>query len=157
MVIAAAPCKKGEEVRIHPWMDHVTIGLGPVGVIRWGWWNCTHGLTDDWVHATDHHYRLIFEGQVIQEIDAKKVTKHWGESFELNGRVEYCIWPARTTWVAYWEYDKLKLEKPGEYQLEVYIAIREPLIDGFDLDEDGQADWYEGVFYNKVITIEVVD
>jgi hypothetical protein len=156
-LIAASPAKEKEEVRIGPWMDHVTIGPGQKGVIRWGWGTCTRGLTEDHIRATEQEYRLVYEDEVIQEIRDKKAARHWGKPHEHDGPIELCIWPARATWLGIWEFKRLKLRKPGLYELEVYIALSEPLIDGFDSDQDGEADVYEGVRYNKVITIEVIE
>lgn len=157
MLMAASPAGEKEKVRIGPWMDLVTIGPGQEGVIRWGWLTCTQGLMEDHIRATEQEYRLVYEGEVTQEIDVERAARHWGEPYEPSGSTEYCIWPARATWVGYWEFEKLELKKPGLYELEVYIALSEPLIDGLDMDQDGEADVYEGVRYDKVITIEVIE
>jgi len=146
-----------EEVRIAPWYDEVTVGPGQVGVIWWGWESCSRGLTDAWVNTTWHHYTLKLNGVVIQEITVEEAEKYWSEPQVSDGPLELCIWPAQNTWTALWEYDKLNLEAPGDYELEVYIYLEEPLIDGFDQEQDGQADWYEGVYFNRTVVIHVVE
>jgi hypothetical protein len=146
-----------EEVRIRPGVDdNVTIGPGQVAYIGWGWLNCSRGLTEDWIRATDQHYVLMFEGQVVQEISAEQATKLWGTPQVSKSSPEKCVWPARNTWEAWWKSGHLRLVQPGTYQLQVYMAITEPLIDGFDiLKPRREADWYEGVFWSRRITIIV--
>ena len=155
-LVGATPAAQKEEVRIAPWYDEVTVGPGQEAVIRWGWGNCTRGLTDDWVNATVHRYTLKRNGVVVQEISAQKAEKYWSAPYVTDGQIELCVWPAQNTWASIWEYDKLKLNSPGDYELEVYVFLEEPLIDGYDMDQDGQADWYDGLFYDRTVVIHVV-
>lgn len=153
--LAAAPAASKEEVRIAPWMDEVTIGPNQIGVLRWGWGNCTKGLTNDWIEATVQHHVLRQGDEVIQVIEQKDAQKYWGVIEQVQGYEGFCIWPAASTWNVFWRFEKLKLNKAGEYQLDTYVEITQALIDGFDYDEDGQADWYEGVMIENTVTIYV--
>jgi hypothetical protein len=147
-VTAAAPSSRFEVVYFGPSSSEVDIGPGQIGVFRWGWVCCTRGLTSDWVSATEQRYVLkqLSSGEVIQVVDEKEASRHWGRIETHNKGTltpDRCVWSAWNTWVSFWRYEKLKLNKSGDYILEVHIHMGEPLIDGFDLDGDGYADAYD--------------
>jgi len=154
-VMGISPADKKDLVKIYPWSGEVTVEEGQRAYIYWGYGNCTRGLTEDWIRATSMHYTLKYEGEIVQEITASQAEKYWGDPVTWDGPVELCAWPSEHTWKATWEFTNLNIKKPGEYELLIYVELAEPLIDGYDFDQDGQADWYEGVQFDTTVLIHV--
>jgi hypothetical protein len=137
-----------------------TIGPNQVGVADWGWVNCSAEYLDDWTNASEVQLTLKKNGEIIQEFKTKHTSKYWGP-FEYYGDYlsEYCFNPEDETWGVTWLYPHLKLNKPGDYELDFAAIINKTLTNGFDMHpQDGVLDVYEAGFtLQNTIIIHVLE
>lgn len=149
-MISSRPMKKKEEVRIRPGIEEVTIGPDQDGYLMMGYVNCSYGISLDWIAATEQQYLLYKDGVLIQEINSEDAR--WDEPYP-DGDWPECIYGDGTGWYTYWRFDRLKLQKPGDYTLVSYFSINTHLTDGGDYDNDGYVDWWDGPLYDGYETI----
>ena len=136
VLLGAMPGVKKEEVRIHLWRDQgsvITISQKDKPYLAWGWGNCSHGLTLDWIASTEMNISLFRGEELVQEIAI--ADGYWDDPYQSDPH-PLCLHGDGTTWITLWRFEKLKF-KPGEYRLESEIATTVPLTDGFDYEPDG--------------------
>lgn len=146
------------EVIISPQRDwEVTLQQGQTAKIRWGWVNCSRGLANAWISATEQNFILKSGEDVLFDIGSDEAANYWGQPF-ASGQDERCFWPAGSTWTVRWEIELPSLS-PGTYHLDAFMATTHPLTDGFDANpEDGQLDFYRATtWFEKTIIITVLD
>jgi hypothetical protein len=112
----------------------------PAGVpiqIATGWGATTESYMADFLDAISME-AIIDDGQPIPLSNA-----YWGPIEENNG-----------SYLSRWIFHMGILE-PGEHTIEIVWTLISTVTDGYDLDEDGQLDEYDGEFRRMRLTIEV--
>ncbi len=119
--------------------------------------SCTPGLTLDWMNSLRIQVTLSYGDEIVQKYEIDRNPSKWGDiapAYYPDYSVEKCVWPARDTYASYWAVDKLKLNKYGDYVLHFNFFLMDPLIDGYDLNSDGFADWYDvGIRQDRQVLI----
>jgi hypothetical protein len=157
-LIAAGNNKPKENVYIRPWSGEVTINLRTQeGVARMGWGNCSAGLAADWIENSVVHLEL-YQGPVLLQTvdteDARWITVPTsGDPF-----VATCMHVGQP-YNAYWDFARLRLNRPGDYILRFSVETTVPMTDGADFGPaDGVMDLYPAQlwFDQEEVLIHVV-
>jgi hypothetical protein len=99
---------------------------------------CSKGLTIDAIDSISQIYYL--DEELLPHTD--KVV--WTEPASFNAPwISYCLWDVQEGWRTYWHYDLGKL-LAGTYELVMDLTYNFPIVDGMDLDQNGEIDVFEG-------------
>jgi len=144
-------------VIISPWDEEVTVYRDQQAKLRFGVVTCDHDLTEIWVQSLEVEVILQYDGQIKQSILHPKSSDYWNDLYIRDQNLELCHGAPPHTWGSEWRSEILLLTEEGDYQLHTNIVLIEPLTDGFDLDSDGEPDWYDaGIRLDSVVMIHFI-
>ena len=119
----AAP-PSGEAVSINPFCNcQEQVAIGQPVQLTWAWLTVLPGQAADFAGVT--HTNVILDGQSLGNLD-----QYWGDVIEDSDG-----------YAVRWTYPLGVLE-PGTHLVELVVSSDAALTDGFDSDEDGQADLF---------------
>ena len=158
-LIAAENSKPKEVVYIHPlYSTEVTIDLRTQeGVARMGWGTCSPGLAADWVENTVIHLELYQGLVLLQTVDTGDTS--WVTNPAPDAPWVYSCMHAGLPQISYWDFERLRIRRPGDYILRFTVETTVPMTDGADYNPaDGVMDLYPAqlFFDEKEVLIHVV-
>jgi hypothetical protein len=153
VLTAANNFEKKDLVYFGPGAGEITIGPKQTAVIRYGWVNCSKGLTQDWIDHSVFKLTLYKEGVLLTTVSMEKGYWIW----EDPTPGDQCL-HGNESIVARWHYALVELKDPGTYNLQVHRETTVPMIDGWDYDADGLPDIFPAqVWSEHWVTIHVLD
>jgi hypothetical protein len=153
VLTAANNLEKKEPVYFGPNAGEITIGPKQTAVIRFGWVNCSKGLTQDWI---DHSvFKLMLYKDEILLTTVSTENGYWIWENPVPG--DQCLHGNESV-TARWHYELLELKDPGTYNLYIQRETTVPMIDGWDYDADGFPDIFPAQSWGeRWVTIQVSD
>jgi len=153
VLIAANNFEKKEPVYFGPNAGEITITPKQMAVPRFGWANCSKGLTQDWIDHSIFKLELYKDDVLLQTVSTEDGNWIW----ENPAPGLECL-HGNETIVARWHFRGLQLKDPGTYKLWIYREWTVPMIDGWDYDGDNLPDVFPAtVFPERWVTINVLE
>jgi hypothetical protein len=153
VLIAANKFEKKEPVYFGPGAGEITITLNQTAVPRFGWGNCSKGLTQDWVDHSIFKLELYKDNILLQTASTEDGNWIW-ENIVTDIQ---CIHGNEPN-IARWQFGDLELDDPGTYKLWIYRETTMSMIDGWDYDGDNLPDVFPAQVYpERWVTINVLD
>jgi len=152
-LVAANNIEKKDLVYFGPGAGEITIGPKQTAVVRFGWVNCSKGLTQDWIDHSVFKLMLYKEGVLLTTVSTE--NGYWIWENPVAG--DQCL-HGNESITARWHYELLELKDPGVYNLQIQRETTVPMIDGWDYDGDGLPDVFPAMNWGeRWVTINVLD
>ena len=153
VLIAANNFEKKEVVYFGPNAGEITITPRQTAVPRFGWTNCSEGLTQDWIDHSIFKLELYKDDVLLQTVSTEDGNWVWEDP--VSGA--QCLHGNELV-TARWHFSKLELKDPGTYRLWIYREQTVSMVDGWDYDGDNLPDVFPAtVFPERWVTINVLE
>jgi hypothetical protein len=132
-----------------------TVNPDQIVYIAFGWGACNPGLVKTAQNALG--FEITVDGAPLYELVHK--DPYWGTPYPI-GQFEECFpdphaVPTEADWI--YPLDLSQFELGEEYEMSFSLWLNHQITDGFDYDENGLPDFYNGVLLSGSFNLTVVD